>query len=252
MSDFDPSPFVSAAELVGHAASLFGDLRFAKPKLDTTALDGALAELADARVGYRRGVFPVRLTDGVDAHGPLLGRIRAAAEAAALAGSSLYADDLRSYAVWLMCTVPVCTGYVELAKVSPDRVFIVHLGDLGVQIPRDEFEAELARLPACSELRAAYLFSCLAGDDAIERMDLSGLAHLRLLHLAQNELTRVPTWLPRCQQLEVLDLSRNPLEGVAELGRMTSLRRLDLRGTGCAEDAVAGLRATLPGCEVQA
>lgn len=78
---------------------------------------------------------------------------------------------------------------------------------------------------------------------------LAGLTDLRTLYLIDNRIDDL-TPLAGLGQLRTLYLDGNPLTDLTPLGELKELITLSLQGVEVSEDAMAGLRAALPGCRI--
>lgn len=128
-------------------------------------------------------------------------------------------------------------GHDQLAALPPEIHHLEHLEVLAIQASADlnELPENMMRLPSLREL---WLDGCLFEEfphvltsmemSSLERIDLSenairaldalknlkwerGLAKLRVLELASNEITEVPAEIEYLKNLKQLDLSENPI-----------------------------------------
>ena len=218
---------------------------------DWDAFTRHLDAVQAARVGYSKGTAPVRVQlDDPDKRAQveaILPALRDDLTRLRELGPRVFTGVEQIHSR-VQCSVPDGTEHFELRPPDPASVFVITLQDAS-QFIRDELPL-LARM---THAWAIHLFGNYLHDDDFEQLDFRRHQELRLLDLAENHLTRLPPGLTHCAKLERLSLARNA--GFAQLpddlGRLSRLRLLDLRGVRASAALYRKASAALPGCELR-
>ena len=81
-------------------------------------------------------------------------------------------------------------------------------------------------------------------------VDLKNLRSLKALNVRDNGLTAIPTSVLGCSRLESLYLAGNPIQSVAGVETISTLRYLELYRSGVSDEQAYALKLKLPGCSI--
>ena len=222
-----------------------------EPELDYEAI---MAELESVCDSMEHDIFSLPRTvtfKDADHEAECVARLNALLAQAgriARAGAEGLADDIRFYENWLTCIAPcanIFPGVDEAVRAGQDACR-VNLNDAPLH-------GDLAELSACPNIMSLALGGHY-NDDEIGwpvSFDFSQLTKLRALYLDNNDFPAIPESVLECRNLECLSLRENQIVFLPEkIGRLTSLRWLDLRRTPVEPDQIDYARVVLKDCEI--
>lgn len=128
----------------------------------------------------------------------------------------------------------------------------IQLQDIGFEEVMADSDTALWNMGKyCPNLQSLVLFGAEINNTTLTKMNLHTITNLRVLDLAENELSEFPANFNQSNTLEFLSLERNAFEKLPDhISTWTNLKFLDLRQNKLAPEELNRIKAALPNTKI--